>query len=124
MENALKQQVVTAVGPQYIEALRDPATGRLNGTIAVEIIRHLFHVYDRVIPQTLFEQEQKVHQMVYDPQHPIDGIFTAINELVNYAEAANTLYFQPQCINLGYQILNRTGLPLKPNYFMCFLGMW
>ena len=53
VENALKQQVVAAVEPQYIQALRDPVTGRLNGTIA-EVIKHLFQVYGHVTPQTLF----------------------------------------------------------------------
>ena len=109
VENSLKQQVVSAVEPQYIEALRNPTTGKLNGTIA-EIIKHLFDVYGRVTPQMLFEQEQKVHQMVYDPQHPIDGVFTAVDELANYAEAASTPYSQPQCINLAYRILNRSGV--------------
>ena len=102
VENALKQQVVAAVESQYIQALRDPVTGRLNGTIA-EVIKHLFQVYGSVTPQTLFEQEQKVQQMVYDPQHPID-------ELVNYSEAAQVPYTQPQCINLGYHILNRSDM--------------
>ena len=48
--------------------------------------------------------------MVYDPQHPIDGVFTAVDELANYAEAASTPYSQPQCINLAYRILNRSGV--------------
>ena len=108
VETALKQQVVAAVEPQYLEARRDPTTRKLNGTIS-EIVKHLFDVYGRVTPQTLFEQEQKVHQMVYDPQHPIDRVFTAVNELANYVEAASTPYTQPQCINLAYRILNRSG---------------
>ena len=109
VENALKQQIVAAVEPQYIQALRDPVTGKLNGTI-YDIIKHLMDVYGRVSPQTLFEQEQKVQNMIYDPQHPIDGVFTAIDELVNYSEAARVPYSQPQCINLGYRIINRTGM--------------
>ena len=44
-------------------------------------------------PQTLFEQEQKVQQIVYYPQHTIDGFFTAIDDLVNILEAAQTLYY-------------------------------
>ena len=56
VENALKQQIVTAVEDQYLAALRDATTGKLNGTIH-EVIRHLFEVYGRVSPQTLFEQE-------------------------------------------------------------------
>ena len=48
--------------------------------------------------------------MVYDLQHPIDEVFIAIDELVNYSEAASAAYSQPQCINLAYRILNRTGM--------------
>ena len=59
VENALKQQIFSSVEPQYLLALRNSTTGKLNGTIA-EIIKHLFQVYRQVIPQTLFEQEQKV----------------------------------------------------------------
>ena len=109
VENALKQQIVAAVEPQYIQALQDQTTGRLNGTIA-EVMKHLFQIYSRVTPQVLFEQEQKVHQMVYDPQHPIDGVCTAIDDLANFTEAAQTPYLQPKCINLAYRILNRTSM--------------
>ena len=109
VENALKQQIVAAVEPQYLQAMRDPVTGKLKGTIA-EMIKHLLDVYGQVTPQTLFEQEQKVQQMIYDPQHPIDGVYTAIDELVNYSEAARVPYSQAQCINLGYRIINRTGM--------------
>ena len=109
VENSLKQQLVAAVEPQYIQALRDITTGKLIGTIA-QVIKHLYDVYGRVTPQALYEQEQRVHQMVYDPGHPIDGVFSAVDELANYAEAAQTPYSQPQCINLAYRILNRSGL--------------
>ena len=109
VEQALKQQIVTAVEPQYLEALRNPTTGRITAPV-YDVIRHLFQIYDKVTPQLLYEQEQKVQQMVYDPQHPIDGGFTAINDLVNFSDAASTPYTQAQCINLGYLIINRTGL--------------
>ena len=109
VENAFKQQVVAAVEPQYLEVLCNYTTGRLQGTIA-EIIRHLFKVYGKVTPQMLFEHEQKVQQMVYNPQHPIDGVFNAVDELENYAEAALIPYSEKQCANLAYCILNRTGL--------------
>ena len=109
VENALKQQIVAAVEPQYLEAIRNQVTGKLAGSV-YEVIRHLFHVYGQVTPQALYDQEQKVQQMVYDPQHPIDGVFTAIDDLMTFAEAAQTPYTQPQSINLAYRILNRTGL--------------
>ena len=48
------------------------------------ILRLLFTVYGQVTQQALFEQKQKVQQMVYDPHHPIDGVFTAVNNLVRF----------------------------------------
>ena len=47
--------------------------------------------------------------MMYDPMNPIDVIFIAIDDLVHYADAANSPYTQAQIINMGYIILNRTG---------------
>ena len=68
VEQALQQQLVIALEPQYLEAIRDPATGCIAAP-AYDTIRHLFTTYGKVSPQTLYEQEQKVQQMVHDPQH-------------------------------------------------------
>ena len=100
VENALKKQIVGAVEPQYLQALQNSNTGYLHGAVA-EIVKHLFQVYGRVTPQILYEQEKKVQQMVYDPQHPIDGVFTAVDDIVNSSKAVETPYTQPQCINLA-----------------------
>ena len=43
VKNAFKQQFVGAIEPQYLQALRDSITERLNGTVA-EVVKHLFHV--------------------------------------------------------------------------------
>ena len=108
VENTLKQQIVSAVDHQDLEALRDdPTTGRLSGSI-YEVIHHLFHVYGKVAPQILYEQVQEVHQMVYDPQYPIGGVFTDINDLVIYCKAVQTTHTQAQSIILAYRIPNRT----------------
>ncbi len=48
--------------------------------------------------------------MSYDPVNPIDGIFTAIHGLVHYADTAYSPYTQAQIVNMGYIILNRTGV--------------
>ena len=47
--------------------------------------------------------------MTYNPVNPIDGIFTAVDKLVHYADAADTPYSQPQIINLAYIILKCTS---------------
>ena len=108
IDQALRQQLATAIEPTYLEALRDPTTGRISMPVR-DIIRHLYNVYGRVTPQKLQDRESMVRQMVYDPINPIDGIFSAVDELVHYADAANSAYTQAQIINIAYIILNRTG---------------
>ena len=109
VEQALRQQLVTAKEPQYLEAFRDTATGRISLPV-YDLLRQLYQLYGRVTPQKLQDQEDKIRQMTYDPTNPIDGIFTAIDDLVHYADAANSPYTQPQIVNMGYIILNRTGI--------------
>ncbi len=108
VNQALHQQIATAIEPRYLEAIRNTATGRIALPVR-DILRHLYSVYGRVTPQKLQDRENAVQQMIYDPVNPIDGIFTAVNELVQYAAAANSPYTQAQIINLAYIILNCTG---------------
>ena len=108
VDQALRQQIATAIELQYLEAIRNTATGRIALPVR-DIIRHLYSVYGRVTPQKLQDRENAVRQMVYDPVNTIDGIFTAVDELVQYADAANSPYTQAQIINLAYIIVNRTG---------------
>ena len=74
-----------------------------------ELLKKLFKMYGRVTPQKLQDQEDMIRRMTYDPVNPIDGIFTAIDELAHYTDAADTPYSQPQIVNMGYIILNKTG---------------
>ncbi len=56
--------------------------------------------------------------MVYYPANPINGIFTAIDELVHYVDAAGSPYTQAQIINKAYIILNET------DYFQRWILDW
>ena len=108
VEKALLQQIVTAIPPKYIAALRDRNTNVITCDIHT-VIRHLFDVYGNVTPQTLQDKEQEVKATVYDLRDPIDSIFTKIEDLLEFSGAAGSLFTQPQCINIAYVILNKTG---------------
>ena len=69
VEQALRQQIVTAIEPQYLEAFTEPATGRINDNVH-QLIKKLYQLYGRVTPQKLQNQEDKIRQMVYDPINP------------------------------------------------------
>ena len=109
VEQALCQQITTAIESQYLEAFRDVNIGRITLPIS-DLICQLYQMYGKVTPQKLQDKEDKVRQMAYDPVNPIDGIFTAINELVHYSTAANAPYTQSQTINMAYLLLNKTGV--------------
>lgn len=57
VKHTLKQQIVMAIKPQYLEALHDPTTGRIMAPLYYNAIRHLFQFYGKVTPELLFEQE-------------------------------------------------------------------
>ena len=54
-------------------------------------------------------KEEEVRKMTYNPTHPIDNIFTAIDDLVDFAELAHNNITQRQCVTRAYLILNRSG---------------
>ena len=84
---------------QYLEAFRDTCARGIK-LVVYNLIWQLYQLYERVTPQTLQSQEDKIHQMVYDSVNPIDGIFIAIDSLVHYADTANSPCSQAQIINM------------------------
>jgi hypothetical protein len=108
VENALKQQLTKAVDSDFLDAIRDPVTFVLQGTIA-ENLTFLVTTYGKVTPETLNEEFEKVSSTIYDPSLPIDTLFNSIVALAELAEAANVPYSEQQQITIAYNILNRSG---------------
>ena len=108
VENTLKQQLIKAVDSAFLEAIRDPVTYVLDGTIA-DNVTFLMTTYGRVTPETLNEEFDRVTATNYNPSLPIDSIFNAVTALSELAEAANIPYSQQQQITIAYNILNRSG---------------
>ena len=108
VDNALRAQIVEAIEPQFLTALRNRQTNAIS-LPTYQILQFLYDEYGRVTPQMLQDQETKLKNMVYDPTHPIDSLFAAVEELCDLAESGGTPYTQAQCVNIAYVILNNTG---------------
>ena len=108
VDNALRAQIVEAVEPQFLTALRNRQTNAIN-LPTHQILQFLYDEYGRVTPQMLQDQETKLKNMAFDPTQPIDSLFTAIEELCDLAEAGGTPYTPAQCVNIAYVIINNTG---------------
>jgi len=89
-------------------ALRNRATNCITLPIYA-IIKHLFTTYGKVSPTKLLAKEAKMKQLIYDPTTPLDVILNPIDDLADYASAANNLYSNEQIINFAYIMLLNTG---------------
>jgi hypothetical protein len=107
-EKALIQQIVKAVRPEYLNALCNRSTNLITGPV-YNIIDHLSSTYGRVTAQMFDDKSEELRQMTYDPSQPIDNIFTAVNELADFAELARNNITQRQCVSRAYLILNKSG---------------
>jgi hypothetical protein len=83
----LIQQIVKAVEAPYLAALRDRIGNSLRGTIN-QIIEHLQTVYGRVLPQMLEDCKQELRTMTYNARYPIDMVFNAVEDFVDFADLA------------------------------------
>ena len=108
VENALKQQLNKAIDSAFLDAIRDPDTYVLQGTIA-DNLAFLMNTYGKVTPQALNDKYEKINATIYDPTLPIDNIFNSITTLAELAAAANIPYSEQQKITIAYNILNRSG---------------
>ena len=118
VEQALIQQLVTAIDNNYLVAFKNRATGQFNGTL-VQIIQHLRTTYGKISPAQLIAYEAEVTNMTYDPTTPVDLIFGKIDDLLMYGEFANCPFTATQAITKGYHILNNCG-----NIYNDYLRSW
>ena len=108
VDKALLQQIIEAVEPQYLSALRNCQTNSITMPLH-DLLTYLTNIYGRVTPQMLADKTQQVDQMTYLIQLLIDVIFNAVDDLADYAELAGTPLTQAQTVNQAYLILLRTN---------------
>ena len=101
VERAIIQQMVVAIEPKYLRALRTPGTNKLNHNIP-DILHHLFTTYGDVTPSDLRELTLRVENLSYPPSEPVDSIFVEIDDLAAIAEIAGAPITSTQKINMAY----------------------
>ena len=73
------------------------------------MLNHLQDKYCRVIPNKLLERKDIVKKTIYNPQDPIATLFSAVKELLEFADITGTLYMQDQFVNIAHIIFHSTG---------------
>ena len=100
------QKIIEAIDTKYPAALRNPVTGKITPLVPT-ILEFLHNSYGRITPQQLGYKTTTVKAMIYDLAQSIDIIFNFIDDLVEYARAAEAELTQNQTINLALIILDR-----------------
>ena len=108
VENALKQYIVEAVQPDYLLDLRNPLTGKLEGTV-VYLMTQLFATYAKITAQSVLEKHTALINTNYDPYSPISKIFAKAQEYQKYASAFGDRITAKQLMTIVYNILRKTG---------------
>jgi hypothetical protein len=100
--------LVEAIDGDYLLSLRNRSTNAITVHLH-EVLTFLFLAYCKVTSTMLDDHETKAKQMTYDPQHPVDIVFNAIEDLHDLSHAANSVYTQQQLINMGHNKFLKTG---------------
>jgi hypothetical protein len=107
VEKALIQQILQAVEAPYLSSIRDRDSNSLRGTVH-DILTHLQEVCGRVSPQMLEDRDNDLRSKVYDPQQPIDIVFNAVEDYVDFADLGHQALSPQQSIGKACVITNKT----------------
>jgi len=104
IERTIIQQIVTAIEPKYIRALRDIETNKITKTIP-DILKFVFDAYGDIAPKELKQLRDQVENMIFDPSEPVDTVFAEIEDLETIAALADNPFQEMQKIDMAYLIL-------------------
>ena len=108
VHNALVQQVIQAVDPMYLKALRNPITNALNVPLN-KILQHLIDVYGTITPREFQAKRDELTNFHYNVSLPVDVVFTPIDDLADLARFARQPMSDEQKIGLAYIIFQNAG---------------
>ena len=106
MQRALTQQLVAAIDPKYISALRNRVTGQLPQDVR-NIFLYLFRVYGKIKTEFLLEKKYELETRSYYISDPIDTIFNEIEDLAELGELSAKPFSESQLIDFGFIIINK-----------------
>ena len=92
----------------YLADIRNRTTNFINNTGA-GVLTHLQENYIQLMPHDLLKWEEIIKKYIYNPHNPIAAMFSAVEELLKFADITGSSYTQLQAINIAYVILHLTG---------------
>ena len=72
------------------------------------IIRHLYAHYTRILATDLAKNDRKLWE-TYNPDEPIERLYTRLNKCVDYATTASERITEGQVVRISYDLVTETG---------------
>ena len=101
VERTLLQQIVAAIEPRFLTALRDDNTQRIERTIP-EVFQYLFDTYGDVTIEELKQMRHRMENLTFTPNEPVDSIFIEIDKYAKMCELAQAPLTTRQICDFGY----------------------
>ena len=106
VERALIQQIISAIDNKFLQALKNPVTGKIDRTIP-EIFEYLYANFGNVSPDELSDLRDDTQKMTFDVKEPVDTVFTAVDKVAEIARIAQSPITDQQKIDMGYIIMKK-----------------
>ena len=107
VEQALRNQLIDAIPPAYLDSLRNVDSDMINDSIPT-IIAFLTENYCQMTDQELSDREDELKRTTFNPEEPVDLIFNRIKEFSELCAMTGNDKSDRQLVAMGYLIFNRT----------------
>ena len=112
MEQALKQQIQSAIDPKYLKGITDRTTQRLIPSIP-EIMTWLYEQYGHVTPTMFLAEQTRIMNLSYNPSNPISELWDELEDLQDLSIRANHDLPDTLLISFAWSLLNQCGIYAK-----------
>jgi hypothetical protein len=92
----------------FLRAIEHRVTGFANRTTR-DMLMHLYTNYGRLTPADIQANDERLKAR-YDPNQPIESLFTQVEDAMEIADAANAPYSPEQIVNVAYNLVYSTGM--------------
>jgi hypothetical protein len=108
VQRALKKQLSEAIEKIYLKAHHGDNVGYEHVSIHV-LIQYLFDEYGDITPIGLRANVKRLDED-WDPNQPIQTLYSRIKEIQTYAQAGNRTFTDHQIVDATYTIIYKTGV--------------
>ena len=106
VEQALRVQLIEAVNLIYLDALCNSDTDMIHESLP-KIMDHLMKNYGQIMLEDMHDKEQEVISLTYDPNTPVNTVFSIVNKFCNLCILTDQPKTDAQLTNVAYIIFNK-----------------